>query len=142
MVSIINKYDYYTLICKYNPIFVYNTKMIIFRVFQIRKYIREAKENPSALAGNEVGDTLWGIVLVPLVIGIIGIILFFIIGYTNLFGFHLGFFKFLFWLSLIIGLIVFSVIRSLIKSVSRSTTIHTKSIIKTLDLENNNDKFI
>lgn len=110
--------------------------MIIFEIFHIKKILKGAQENPSALAGNEVGDILWGIILIPLIIGIIGIILFFILGYTNWFGFHFGFFKFLFWVSLVVGFIIFSIIKSTVASVSRSTTIHTKSVMKTLDIEN------
>lgn len=109
--------------------------MILFKILHIKKLVKEARENPSALAGNEVGDALWGIVLIPLIIGIIGIILFFIMGYTSLFGFQFGFFKFLFWLSLIIGFIIFSIIRRLVKSVSKSTIIHTKSVLKTINLD-------
>jgi len=109
--------------------------MIIFKIFHIKKLVKEARENPSGLAGDEVSDVLWGIVLVPLIIAIIGIILFFIIGYTNLFGFQFGFFKFLFWLSLIVSFIIFSIIRRIVKSVSKSTVIHTKSVLKTIDLD-------
>jgi hypothetical protein len=109
--------------------------MIIFKIFHIKRIIQEARENPSKLAGNEVGDILWDIVLIPIIIGIAGILLFFIVGYTNWFGFHLGIFKFLFWLSLIVGVVIFSVIRQIVKSISKTTTIHTKSVIKTLDLE-------
>ena len=111
---------------------------MIFQIFHIKRIINDAKENPSGLAGNEAKDVLWGIVLIPLIIAILGIILFFIIGYTHLLGFQFGFFKFLFWLSLIVGYIIFSVIRRIIKSVSKSTTIHTKSVLKTFNLENEN----
>ncbi len=109
--------------------------MILFKIFHIKKLVKEARENPSNLAGSEVSDVLWGIVLIPIIIATIGIIIFFIIGYTHWFGFQLGFFKFLFWLSLIVSLSIFSVVRKMVKSVSKSATIHTKSVIKTLNLE-------
>lgn len=110
--------------------------MIIFKIFHIKNLIKEARANPGAVAGSEVRDVLWGIVLIPIVIATLGIILFFLIGYTHIFGFQLGFFKFLFWLSLIVSFVIFSVIRRIVKSVGRSATIHTKNVVKALNLEN------
>jgi heme exporter protein D len=111
---------------------MYNAIMILFKVFHIRKILKGVHENPSKLAGEEAGDALWDIVLIPLIILVGGIILFFILGYTNVFRFHLGFFKFLFWLSLIVSILIFSIIRRIIKSVSKTTTIHTENILKPL----------
>lgn len=104
--------------------------MLIFKIFKIRKSIKEIEESPSQFASSEVRDTLWGLILAPIIIIIIGVIIFFILGYTNLFGFHFGFFKFLFWLSLIVGLIIFSLSRTIINALGKKTMIHTKSILK------------
>lgn len=109
--------------------------MILFEIFHINKIVKGIKENPGKLAGEEISDVLWGIVIIPLIIGGLGIILFFILGYTNLFGFHFWFFKFLFWMSLIIGIIIFSIIRKIFQSVSKKTMIHTESVIKTFTIE-------
>lgn len=108
---------------------------MIFQIFRIKKVIKEARENPSKFAGSELGDLLWGIVTIPIIIGVLGIILFFIIGYTHWFGFQFGFFKFLFWVALFVSLFIFFVIRKIIKSLRGQAVIHTKSIVKKLEIE-------
>ncbi len=109
--------------------------MILFKIFHIKKILKEARQNPSRLAGDEVKDALWGIVMIPLVIGILGVTLFFILGYTHLLGFQWGFFKFLFWLSLIVSYIIFSIVRRIVRTVSGQASIRTKSVLKTLNLD-------
>ncbi len=106
-----------------------------FKILHIRKMVRDARTNPSGLAGEQVREVLWGIVMIPLVISIIIISLFFIVGYTELFGFQLGFFKFLFWVALIVATAIFSVLRKIIGSIGRGAASGTKRVIDAVVVE-------
>lgn len=106
-----------------------------FKILHIRKMVKEARTNPSGLAGEQVREVLWGIVMVPLVISIIIVALFYIAGYTDLFGFQLGFFKFLFWVAGIVGFVIFSTLRKIIRSIGRGASQGTKRVIDAVVIE-------
>lgn len=106
-----------------------------FKILHFRKMVNEARSNPSGLAGEQVREVLWGIVMIPLVLAFIIVGLFFIIGYTDVFGFQLGFFKFLFWVALIVGVSVFSLIRKIIFSIGRGASRGTKRVIDAVVVE-------
>ncbi|MES2930215.1 MAG: hypothetical protein V4665_00305 [Patescibacteria group bacterium] len=110
--------------------------MMIFKFFHVKKMLNEARKNPSAFAGSEVHGTLWAIFLIPLVIIIGAIVLFFILGYTDLFGFHHGIFKFLFWLTLAVSTMLFLILRRIIRAISRVTARQTKNILHALGDKN------
>ncbi len=100
-----------------------------FKILKIRKLVKDFKDSPSALAGGSAREVLWGILILPIVICLLGIILFFMIGYTNILGFQWGFFKFLFWVSLFVGLAIFSLIKRIIKSLGKGVSVATKKVI-------------
>lgn len=111
-----------------------------FKILHIRKMVNDARSNPSGLAGEQVREVLWGIVMIPLVISIIIVALFYIVGYTDLFGFQLGFFKFLFWVAGIVGFIIFSTLRKIIRSIGRGASTGTKKVIDTFAKESVDEK--
>ncbi len=100
-----------------------------FKLLQIRKNIKEARTNPGNFAGGQATELLWGILIIPIVIVVVVLGLFFIIGYTDVFGFQLGFFKFLFWVALIVSVTIFSVLRKVIKVASRIATKGTRRVV-------------
>ncbi len=106
-----------------------------FKILHIRKMIKEGRENPSRLAGEQTAEMMWGIVLVPIIICVLLLILFFIMGYTHLFGFSSGFFRFLFWFFLIPGIFVFGAIRKMIGLASRTTTTQAKKVVDAVATE-------
>ncbi len=106
-----------------------------FKILHFRKMVNEARSNPSGLAGEQVREVLWGIVMIPLVLAFIIVGLFFIIGYTDVFGFQLGFFKFLFWVALIVGVSVFSLIRKIIFSIGRGASRGAKKVLDAVVVE-------
>lgn len=106
-----------------------------FKFLRFRKMIKEARSNPSGMAGEQVREVLWGIVMIPLVIAFVIVGLFFIIGYTDVFGFQLGFFKILFWVSLIVGTTIFSLIRKIIFSIGRGASRGAKRVIDAVVVE-------
>lgn len=106
-----------------------------FKILQIRKNIKEARENPSTFAGGQTKDFLWGIFLLPLVICILVLGLFFVLGYTELFGSHLGFFKFLFWVALIVSFLIFSLFRRIIGVASKIATKQTRRVVEAVVVE-------
>lgn len=106
-----------------------------FKILQIRKNIKDARQNPSKFAGEQTKEVLWAVMIVPIVISLIGLILFFIMGYTELFGSQLGFFKFLFWLGFIVSFVFFLIIRRIISSVSSVSTSTTKRVIEAVVVE-------
>lgn len=106
-----------------------------FKILQIRKNIKDARENPSIFAGGQVKDFLWGVFVLPIIVCILILGIFFVIGFTDLFGFQIGFFKFLFWVALFMSFIFFSVIRRIIGSISKTTTKQTTKIIEAVVVE-------
>lgn len=111
-----------------------------FKILQIRKMVKDARENPSKLAGEQVGEALWGLLIVPMIFGIIVLGLFFIMGYTHLFGFTLGIFRFLFWLGLVPSLITFLMFRKLIISASKISVSGTKRVVDAVAEDTTNEK--
>ncbi len=115
---------------------------MLFKIFKIRKMVKEVSEDPGNLAKEEIGDFLKGMVLLPFVIAILGIILFFLAGYTDVFGKEIGFFKFLFWLALSVSFGIFFIVRMFIRILSRATeeTVREATVIlKTTELKKSND---
>jgi uncharacterized Tic20 family protein len=106
-----------------------------FKILHIRTMMRDARTNPSGLAGEQVREVLWGIIMIPLIFSIIIVALFYIVGYTDLFGFQLGFFKALFWVGLIVATVIFSVLRKIIKAIGRSAATGTKRVIEAVVAE-------
>ncbi len=109
-----------------------------FKILQIRKNIKDARANPSKFAGEQAGEMLRGIMIIPIIISVLGLGLFFIMGYTHIFGFQLGFFKLLFWLGLIVGFIFFSLVRRIIRATSRVTSNQTRRVIDAVVVEPEN----
>jgi uncharacterized Tic20 family protein len=106
-----------------------------FKILQIRKNIKEARSNPGQFAGEQAGELLWGILVIPIIIVALVLGLFFIVGYTDVFGFQLGFFKFLFWVALIVSFSVFSILRRIIKVASKITTKQTRRVVDAVVVE-------
>ncbi|MCC7436346.1 hypothetical protein IT402_00500 [Candidatus Nomurabacteria bacterium] len=106
-----------------------------FKLLQIRKNINEARENPSVFAGEQAKGFLWGLFLLPVIVCFLVVGIFFIIGYTELFGFQAGFFKFLFWVSLVVSFIVLSLLRMIVRTISKNTSNQTKKVIDAIVVE-------
>lgn len=83
---------------------------MILKVLKIRKTMKELKEDPSKLAGEEVGGFFIGMILGPALIPFLILILLFILGFTGLIGGPFGLFKFLFFLFLIPSIGVFLIL--------------------------------
>ncbi len=111
-----------------------------FKILKIRKTIKEARENPGALAGQEIRGVLWGLFVIPIIICALVVVLFFLIGYTEVLGFSWGFFKVLFWISLFVSLAIFSVVKKIIKTVGRGATVATKKVVEVVGEEVDNEK--
>lgn len=77
---------------------------MIFRMITIYKNIKEGKQDPTGFGRDQLLDIIKGFIIPFLIIGFIILILFGLLGYSDLLGVGpFGFFKFVF----IIGLIVF-----------------------------------
>lgn len=109
-----------------------------FKILQIRKNIRDARANPSGFAGEQAGEVLWGILMIPIIICALVVGVFFVIGYTDVLGFQLGFFKFLFWVALIVSFTIFSLLRRLIRAASRTVSSGSKRVIDAVVVESEN----
>ncbi len=103
--------------------------MFLFKIFQLKKTLREVRENPSAFAGGQMREFLWGVFILPLLIvgGIL--ILFFIMGYTDVFGFHYGIFKILFWITIVVAGIFLLMLRLSIRLLGKKTVGYTEKTI-------------
>lgn len=97
--------------------------MLILKIFKIKRIIREAKENPSALAGDETADLVQDIFIIPIISLVVSSIITYLLGYTDVI-FNLGpfgFFKFLFWILILITIFVFILFKTIRKAVKNIT---------------------
>ena len=110
---------------------------MIFKVFKIRKMIREAKENPGKFTAGEIRDFLLGSLIVPFILIIALLAVFFILGFTSLF--FIGpflFFKIIFFVSFLIFIPIlfllfafWHILRRIISnSVNKSIKVTSKNI--------------
>jgi hypothetical protein len=109
---------------------------MLFKIFTIRKMMRDAKENPGQFAGGEIQDLLVGMFIVPILIGILLLALFFILGFTSVLGgpFMIG--RIFFYLFLIGGGTTSFILWKIIKFTKQITkkavddTIHVENVSK------------
>jgi hypothetical protein len=101
---------------------------MIFRVLQIRKMVDEATDNPGKFTGGQIRELFVNMLIAPLLFVLFFLGIFFVFGFTALLGGPFLFFKFLFWISLIIILSVlyflikiYRIIKSLTEEVVEST---------------------
>lgn len=95
---------------------------MIFKIFQIRKDIREGREAPASFATSKGFELIFGLLLIPLIIYLSVVTLLFLSGYTEVFGFESGLARLVFWLLAIPGAIfslMFYKIRKFIKRLSK-----------------------
>jgi len=103
---------------------------MIFRVLQIRKMIREGKEDPGKFAGGQAGDLFMGLLLMPIISAVLLLGGLFILGYTPLLGGPFGFFKFFFWLSIFCVFFFFMILRKVYKMIKNTTKSAVNDTIK------------
>ncbi len=106
-----------------------------FKILQVKKMIKEGREDPSKFAGGQVGEILWGLVIVPIIVGVVALGLFFIMGYTHLFGFQAGVFKFLFWIGLLPAIVVFLAVHKMIGGAGQGVSSGANKIIEAVARE-------
>jgi uncharacterized membrane protein len=95
---------------------------MIFKIFQIRKDIKEGREAPASFAVDKGFEFFFGLLLIPLIIYLAVVTLLFLSGYTEVFGFESGLARLVFWLLAIPGAIfslMFYKIRKFIKKLSK-----------------------
>ncbi len=111
---------------------------MIFQIIQIRNMAKEVKESPSKFASGQAGSMFLDLLIVPALIVLASLIIFFIFGFTSFPSFLGGpylFFKILFLLTLAAVLFTFYLLRKiyrLIKSVTKNvveSTIEVKSTV-------------
>ncbi len=83
--------------------------------------IKEGRRDPGGLAGDETKDVLIGLLLIPALGILLWLALMFILGFTTLLGGPMGFFKFIFILSLIGTVVLGTIVRKLLGLVRRGT---------------------
>lgn len=82
--------------------------------------LRRGTNDPRLFAKEEANDTILGVFIVPFIMNIIFSILFFIVGYTHLFGFSLWIGKPLFIISIFGIIILFLLLKTVKKLVVRA----------------------
>ena len=108
---------------------------MLFQIFQVRGMVKDAKENPGNFAGAQARDVILGIVILPLVIVVLGLVFLFVLAFTKFFGGPYLFFKIIFFIGLFaslgIGFIIYkltSVLRSTTKKVVNKTAENIRNI--------------
>jgi len=90
----------------------------IIKIIQLMNKLRRGTNDPRLFAKEEANDTILGVFIVPFII--IFSILFFIVGYTHLFGFSLWIGKPLFIISIFGIIILFLLLKTVKKLVVRA----------------------
>jgi uncharacterized membrane protein (DUF373 family) len=92
--------------------------------------VRDANRDPGHLAAGMVGDVFVGMFLLPVVLTVVFLGLFFVLGYTHLLGGPFGFFRFLFVVSIIGGFLFFFILYKLYRVIKNTTKHSVNSSIK------------
>jgi hypothetical protein len=94
---------------------------MIFKMFRMRKTVREIRSDTGGFVADEAVGLVKGLLLIPVVIVLVGLALFFVLGFTTVLGGPLGLFKVLFIIGACVSVLVFAVIYPIIRFVRRST---------------------
>lgn len=86
--------------------------------------IKEGKENPGKFAGNQAGDLLMGMFIMPIISAMVFLGGFFVLGFTTILGGPYSLVKFLFYILLIFVFflsLIFRKVYLLLKKSTKST---------------------
>jgi hypothetical protein len=92
---------------------------MIFAIFKTYKDIKSGVKDPTGFGQEALLEVIKAPLILFTILGILALGLFFILGFTEIIFSSLGFFRFLFWISLVLFLIFQIVIWSIYKSVKR-----------------------
>lgn len=95
---------------------------MIFKIFQIKKDIKEASQNPASFGLGKGGEFLLGLIIIPIIIYIAVVVLLFLSGYTETFGIESILARVVFWVLFIPGALsalLFFKIRNFLKKLSK-----------------------
>lgn len=108
---------------------------MLLKLFKIRKNIKEAKKNPGNFVGDQVSDIAVGIVIIPALIIFLGLVLFFLLGFTTLLGGQFWFFKILFVLGIGVSIGIVVLIQPIIRRIKKGTAHAVNEGIRTVKNE-------
>ncbi len=94
--------------------------MIIFKVFKLRKLYKDFKANPTQATANEVTDMAKELAVLPFVIFGLFLVLFFILGFTNLVLGSVLVFKILFVLGVVVFVPCFIIVRFILGQIFKA----------------------
>lgn len=109
---------------------------MIFRTIGIVCKGNQFRKDPSGFLQDEAKGFLNGLVFLPMIAPAFFVILFFVLGYTDLLTGPYGFFKFVFWVFFIPFVIILAIIVKAMRIVRRASkqaiekTIHVKAEVK------------
>ena len=95
---------------------------MIFKILQIKKDIKDARQNPASFGLGKGGELFLGIIIIPLIIYASVVVLLFLSGYTSTFGFESSLARVIFWILLVPGVassFLFFKIRKFLKGLSK-----------------------
>lgn len=110
---------------------------MLFKLLRIRKTVKEVRADAGGFVGEEVAVLLKGFLVIPVVLVLLALGLFFVLGFTNHLGGPMGFFKVLFVLGASITVVIFMLIYPIIRFVRRSASRVVRGGIKTVRNEFN-----
>lgn len=83
--------------------------------------VKEARQDPGKFAAGEAAEFAIGLLVVPMVIVLCALALFFILGFTTLLGGPMGLFKVLFVLGFFVSLVIVLILRPVVRFLRRTT---------------------
>lgn len=92
----------------------------LFKIIQLMNKLRKGTNDPRGFAREETNDAILGVFIVPFIMNILFSALFFIVGYTNLFGFSWWIGKLLFVFSLFGIMTLFFLFKTVRKMAGRA----------------------
>ncbi len=108
---------------------------MLFQILHIRKQVRELKEDPGKFAGGQAGEVLMGIVILPIIILVLGLVFLFVLAFTELLGGPYLFFKIMFFIGLFVSVGIASLLYSVASLVKRVTKNAVNKTVETISIK-------
>ena len=105
---------------------------MLFRLFRIRKTVREVQKDAGGFAGDEVVGLFAGLLMIPVLLVLGALILFFLLGFTTLIGGPFGLFKVLFIVGAFVSFFIFIILRPIVLFFKKGTKRVVDQGIKTV----------
>jgi len=108
---------------------------MLFQILHIRSMAKDIKENPGKFAGGQASELAIGLLIIPIIIIVLGLALFFILAFTSLLGGPYLLFKILFFIAFFISIGIGFVMYGAISLINRTTRNAVNRTVETISIK-------